>query len=132
MALVWSDKKYATGFREIDEQHREMFGLANDLLAALDQGESREQISARLEHLGEHAVSHFQCEEAHMERHECPVRVTNECAHEWFLQDYKQLRELFDRDGNTPHFVGQVEEKVCDWLHKHLLAIDLVLKRFAG
>jgi hypothetical protein len=67
-----------------------------------------------------------------MERLQCPVRVTNECAHEWFLQDFAALRELFDEQGNTPHFIEEVEEKVCGWLRKHLMAIDLVLRRFSS
>jgi hemerythrin-like metal-binding protein len=132
MALVWSDEKYATGFEDVDAQHRQMFGMANELLAALEHGESREKIVARLDTLGDHAVRHFECEEGHMERLQCPVRVTNECAHEWFLQDFAALRELFDEQGNTPHFIEEVEEKVCGWLRKHLMAIDLVLRRFSS
>jgi hemerythrin len=132
MALVWSDKRYATGFADVDEQHRQMFGRANELLAALESGEPDEKISARLDDLGDHAARHFECEEGHMERLQCPVRVTNRCAHEWFQQDFAVLRQLFDEQGNTPRFVSEVEEKVCGWLHRHLLAIDLVLKRFAN
>lgn len=132
MPLVWSDRRYATGIEEVDEQHREMFGLANELLTALESGESREQVSARLEDLGSHAVRHFRCEEGHMERLECPVRVTNQCAHEWFLRDFAVIRELFDKHGNTPELIDEVEDKVCNWLRKHLMAIDLVLRRCSG
>jgi len=132
MALVWNDNKYATGIREVDDQHREVFVLVNELLSALESGESRERISGRLDLLADHAVRHFECEEGHMDRLQCPVRVTNKCAHECFLRDFAGLRELFDEHGNSPRFVREVEEKVCGWLTKHLMAIDLVLRRFAN
>ena len=132
MALVWKDEKYATGIQEVDEQHRVMFGLVNELLTALEAGEAREKISTRLDALADHAVQHFACEEGHMDRIQCPVRVTNECAHECFLRDFATLRELFDEHGNSPHFISEVEDKVCGWLHRHLMAIDLVLRRFSG
>jgi len=132
MALVWQDDKYATGFRDVDDQHREMFVLANGLLAALESGEPGSKISERLDALADHAVRHFACEEGHMSRVQCPVRVTNECAHECFLRDFAALREIFDKRGNCPQLVSEVEDKVCGWLHRHLLAIDLVLRRFAS
>ena len=131
MALVWKDERYATGIQEVDDQHREMFGMVNGLLSALESGESGREISARLDLLEEHAVRHFACEEGHMERVQCPVRVTNECAHECFLRDFAALREAFEKHGNGPRFISEVEEKVCGWLQKHLMAIDLVLRRFA-
>ena len=131
MALVWKDEKYATGFREVDDQHREIFVLANGLLTTLESGGPRSKISERLDALADHAVRHFACEEDHMARVQCPVRVANECAHECFLRDFVVLRELFEKHGNTPHFVSEVEDKVCGWLHKHLMAIDLVLRRSA-
>ncbi len=131
MTLVWNDEKYATGFQDVDDQHRKMFGLVNELLSALGSGESRQEISERLDLLADHAVRHFACEEGHMDRLQCPVRVTNECAHECFLRDFTALRELFDEEGNNPRFISEVEDKVCGWLHKHLMAIDLILRRFA-
>ena len=132
MALVWNDRSYATGIQEVDDQHREVFGLVNDLLSALESGESREKLSARLDILADHAVRHFACEEGHMDRLQCPVRVTNECAHAGFLRDFAALRELFEKHGNSPRFTSEVEDKVCGWLHKHLMAIDLVLRRCAS
>jgi hemerythrin len=131
MPLVWNEKKYATGFSDVDDQHREMFGLVNELLSALESGESGRKISDRLDVLADHAARHFTCEEGHMDRLQCPVRVTNECAHECFLRDFAGLRELFDEHGNTSRFIDEVEDKVCGWLQRHLMAIDLVLRRFA-
>ena len=53
-----------------------------------NQAETREKLSERPDVPADHAVRHFACEEGHMDRLQCPVRVTNECAHECFLRRF--------------------------------------------
>jgi hemerythrin len=128
MALVWSDARFATGVDEVDAQHRALFDMANELLEATRAGRPAAEISAMLEAIGEHAKAHFACEEDIMERRNCSSCLANKLAHRWFLQDFAELGELLARDGVTPDLVDEMEEKICDWLEAHLLAIDLSLR----
>jgi len=128
MELVWDPAKFATGVELIDEQHRELFGAANDLLEAARQGRSQQQIGLILDKMRGAALAHFSCEENIMERHNCSTCVTNKLAHKWFLRDFETLRESFARDGVTPAWISEFEEKVCTWFTEHLLAIDLSLR----
>jgi hemerythrin len=132
MTLVWSEARFATGVDEIDVQHRELFDIANSLVDAARQGRPREEVEQILDILHDHAVTHFTCEEGHMERRNCSACGANKLAHKWFLRDFADLREGFDAAGVTPEFIDEVEEKVCTWLTTHLLAIDTSLRDTAG
>jgi hemerythrin len=128
MALVWNEAQFGTGIDEIDAQHRELFEIVNRLVDAARQGGSREAVAGILDALSEHALSHFCCEEDVMERRNCSACVANKLAHRWFLRDFEELRRRFDREGVTPAFIEEVEDKVCDWLTSHLLAIDTAMR----
>lgn len=128
MALQWSDARFATGFEDIDAQHRRMFDMANELLAAATGGRPDAEVESMLDALGTFAGEHFICEEGLMERHRCSACIANKVAHEWFLADYRELRAQFDRDGVTPDLAQAIEKNVCQWLEAHLLAIDLTLR----
>lgn len=127
MTLVWGEK-YATGIKEIDDQHKALFVEVNELLEAARVGMPKEEIGKLISSLHEHSVMHFECEEGHMELRKCSVCAANRLAHREFLRDLADLSEQFDREGATLHFVDDVEEKVCAWLSTHLLAIDIALR----
>ena len=61
-------------------------------------------------------------------RRKCSTCAVNKLAQRWFLRDFGELRRRFDREGVTPALVEEVEDKVCDWLTSHLLAIDMALR----
>ena len=45
MAFVeWSDEKYAIGVARVDEQHRRLFELLNELHDAMQEGEGRDVV----------------------------------------------------------------------------------------
>ena len=128
MSLVWSEARFATGFEQIDAQHREMFAHANELLDAVRRGSAPDEVRSLLADLGEQAADHFCCEEALMERRNCSACTANKLAHKWFLIDFRELGDLLAREGVTDRLADEIEDKVCHWLESHLLAIDLSLR----
>jgi len=128
MTLVWSDARFATGVARIDAQHRAMFDVANELLAAVRAGHPAADVEAWLSTLGVQAVDHFACEEDVMERRGCSSCLANKLAHRSFQRDFADLGARFARDGVTVELADEIEEKVCRWLESHLLAVDLALR----
>ena len=53
-ALLWSDE-YSVNSAEIDNQHKKLFQLANDLTAAVKRGDSSEAFSETMDALIEYA-----------------------------------------------------------------------------
>lgn len=87
--LLWQEA-FLTGNTRIDSQHRELFNVANELLAALFSNRSTDEISAILSHLFTDIARHFQDEEnilrqlgfADLERHAAEHRRLLNHAHE--------------------------------------------------
>jgi len=127
MTLVWGEQ-FATGIEEIDDQHKAIFEDVNELLEAARAELPREEIGEIINSLQEHSVLHFECEEKHMDLRKCSVCAANRLAHRVFLRDFVDLRERFEREGATPRFVDEVQQKVCAWLSTHIMAIDIVLR----
>jgi len=132
MPVVWNEAKFGTGVPQIDAQHREMFTLANELLDAVERQRPVGQIRSLMSALHEHAARHFRCEEDLMERRNCTACTANRLAHKWFLLDFGELEAVLGREGVTEHLADEIEEKICQWLESHLLAIDISLRGSAG
>ena len=127
MPLVWKEE-LTTGIEELDDQHKAMFDVVNELVEAAGSGLPREHLNKLIRSLHEHAAVHFDCEERHMELRRCSVCAANHLAHREFLRDLVDLEEQFDREGATPDFVDQVRQRVCVWLKTHIMAIDIALR----
>ncbi len=57
---------YEIKVSEIDEQHRELFRMFNDLLDAMWDGKGRDIMQEKLQFLANYAVTHFNTEENYM------------------------------------------------------------------
>lgn len=124
MALTWDDKKYATGIKQIDDQHRSLFDRMNELLESCQAGAGSEEAIRTLDFLADYAEAHFGFEEDLMETHQCPNCNANKSAHAYLRNELASLRQELEREGPTPLFVIKVQERVCDWFVNHILKID--------
>ncbi len=134
MFLTWDDAKYATGFEEIDAQHKELFSRINELLVACttsggfsDQA-AEEQALKMVDFLATYVIEHFECEEECMERHHCPLAAVNKVAHTKFLQDFTKVKKQIDREGLTRGIIVKLEGLLVAWITKHIQKVDIALR----
>ena len=128
MVLIWNDTLYATGVTEVDDQHKRLFEIINELLEAGKSGESKESIAKIIDLLGTYVQTHFSCEERHMEQRNCSACAVNKEAHALFLELFTALRERFEREGPTDAFFMDVQTQLCHELTHHIRRIDLKLR----
>ena len=135
MILEWDDVKYATGFEEIDAQHKALFKGINELLQICSTGagsgsqEAAESALKMIDFLGKYVIEHFQCEEDCMERHRCPMLAANKAAHQKFLQQFIEIREKIGREGLTRGLIIKLEGFLCGWLTQHIQKVDSSLRK---
>ncbi len=97
MTLIWK-AGYSTGVPEIDEQHRQVFSLLNDLEGMIAKGVyDSPELNARIKHLGTHITRHFNSEEGCMDRVNCPMAMKNKQEHEQFLNRFVKFTSGFSR-----------------------------------
>jgi hemerythrin len=62
---VWKDS-YATGYHKIDNQHKELFGMINELHKSILAGKDKDIHLDILNQLSRYIVNHFSLEESIM------------------------------------------------------------------
>jgi hemerythrin len=119
--FAWDDK-YLVGIREIDEQHRRLVRMINDLHEAMvaDRGQQalREVVGRMVDYTG----YHFSTEEALLKRHGYPQFDAHRHEHDLFTAKAHELQERLEKSG----FVLSLEviRFLRDWLSNHILVND--------
>lgn len=122
----WSDS-YSVGVQEIDEQHKELVDLLNQLHTAIMEKHGSEASRRILDELADYTKTHFMVEESLMRISNYPDFETHKQIHEDLIGQVVSLQQKLD-DGQTKisfellHFL-----KV--WLMNHINEAD---KRFGS
>jgi hemerythrin len=130
MAVQWSDS-LASGFTEIDTQHKELFMRVNGLLDAFDKGTAgRAEVSKIVQYLTEYVVFHFGTEEKHMGRFGYSSMTAHKAQHEQFVKSFMRLKERMLMEGINAQLAEETKELVVDWLINHIKYSDRALGMF--
>lgn len=100
--LVWEENRHALGIPSIDQQHRDLMDLVNELTEAVAHGCDFEQALRQMEKILDFAAGHFAHEEALMRQHGFPGLEQHAAEHEKLLREAATLMktlspENFDR-----------------------------------
>jgi hemerythrin len=109
---------------DIDEQHRELFRMFNEVLDAVWDGKGKDAIREMLEFTTNYAVSHFATEERHMQRHGFPGYSEHKKLHEDFTADVLKFLHDYDRNGASTEMVVDVISSLGNWTREHIRATD--------
>ncbi|MEW6350378.1 MAG: bacteriohemerythrin [Thermodesulfobacteriota bacterium] len=122
--------QFETGFMEIDYQHRELFGMFNELLDAAWDGEGQQALKYSLTFMADYVVNHFATEERYMRHHRFPGYEEHKQAHDDFTAEVGAfIREYKDKD-LSGSLVVKVVSKLGDWTRDHVRGMDKELGAF--
>lgn len=118
----------ATGQPEIDEQHRGIFALADELAEALDSDRANEETVADcVWRLTDYVVQHFADEEQLMESAGYPELAVHRSLHEHLTAEtLRMAARYFNGEELQPATLAPF---LAGWLKDHILTVDL---RLAG
>ena len=124
--VVWSER-FETGIRKVDEQHRELAGIINQLSDAMYSGKGRNMMGRTLATLEKYAAYHFSTEENLMASHGYPDLAEHRKGHESFSGIVLEYRQKFEGDGIVVPaeilcFMGQ-------WIISHIMDEDMEFGR---
>lgn len=128
MAFEWGERTMGTGVASLDEQHRELIRIVNQLMDAGYNQRGRSEVGQTLEFLGKYVREHFAREEELMDLHNCPVATQNKQAHQAFLVEFDRLARRFEDEGPTQEFIFAVRTRLVDWLIRHISMVDTRLR----
>ncbi|AMV72804.1 bacteriohemerythrin [Desulfuromonas carbonis] len=128
MAINWDDS-LLTGVDDIDDQHRELFRRFNNLLAACNQGQGREEVLRTLTFLDDYIRSHFHEEELMQQRSNFPDYPAHRAQHDNFIATTEALADQFRSEGASLGLLVKTNTTLMEWLVGHIRKMDRAFAR---
>ncbi|MGQ9655754.1 MAG: bacteriohemerythrin [Thermodesulfobacteriota bacterium] len=123
----WKDD-YAVGVRVMDQQHKRLVGLVDELHQAMRAGKGSEGARKVLKGLVDYTMTHFRTEEEFMEKHSYPGFLAHKREHDDLTVQAKDLLAQSERGKLTvPIEAGKF---LKDWLATHILGTDKKLGKY--
>lgn len=124
--VIWNDA-YSIGMPEIDEQHKVLFDLINQLWGAIVNRSTVEQQVKLIEKLEHYTISHFTAEETFMRAFEYPDFDNHKKIHELFVKKIAQEKANLQA---TQHLSLDILNFLKDWLIDHIMVSDKAYAKY--
>ena len=124
MSVVEWSPAFATGVKEIDDQHRRLIAYINELHGM--SAPAARDLSRLLESAIDYTMYHFAFEEALMESQGYPLLDTHKKIHDAFAQELRALKAQFLAGTMTAE---QLKELLASWLFDHISKADIAALR---
>jgi len=129
MTMEWK-KDFEVGLHDIDEQHKELFNIINNLMESINSGRGRQEIEKVLKFLQDYVVDHFKKEEGYMKKFNYPGYANHKDQHDLFIANYNSINRFFEAWGASDGLVDMINRWVSNWLSDHILKVDKELGNF--
>jgi hemerythrin len=121
--IVW-DERYIIGIPVVDEQHKALLDLTNELYEACRKGDeaAREQFKDTIRRTVDYVKFHFSNEEKILERVKYPKASEQKQQHECFVR--KILEEVHNFQTGKTFVPNQFVRFLRDWILEHIAVSD--------
>lgn len=127
MTLFWKPW-YTTRDAVLDEQHRTIFELMNDLGALVEAGRyDCAELETLLKALDVQVDEHFVLEEGCMAKHGCPMAQKNKEEHNQFLHHFESFKKSYGKKKSL-EALKVFHEYASSWMHEHVCFVDIHLR----
>lgn len=119
--VEWEDQ-YSIGIKEIDNHHKKLFEILNDLTASIEEN-NEELLIQNVDALYAYTQYHFNAEEALMKKFNYPGTADHINKHSEFKSKILEFKSQVEELGPsivTKHIV----EYLTSWLANHILEED--------
>lgn len=120
--LVGWTEKYSVGSAEIDDQHKKLLSLINDLYSSFAEGRAEERIEGVLNEMVKYTEYHFKTEESYFNRFNYTDAQTHIKEHQFFIEQVGKFRNDFRNESITIAY--DIMNFLRDWLIKHIQGSD--------
>lgn len=119
--FTWNDK-YSVSVGEMDNQHKKLIDILNNLYDSMQQGQSGSALSRIVGDLLNYTRQHFSAEERIMQQHNYPKYDAQKKEHEFFIEKIKKYQE--DLDSGKTSFSVDMSVFLKNWLVNHISVVD--------
>lgn len=119
--VEWKDD-YSVGIDSIDQQHKKLLSLINQLQTAVDYSTGEQFEREALDELVDYTKTHFTYEEGLMRDNDYPDFEPHKAQHEKMFEKVKEVLAEYEQDQDTA--MANAAEYLKDWLINHINGTD--------
>ncbi len=128
MGFITWDNSYSVGVALIDNQHKRLINIINELHDAMGAGKGKDVLGKVLHELIQYVNTHFKTEEEHMVKYHYPDYETHRYEHEKLTDEVKRFYDDFN-SGKTVLNI-QIMNFLRNWLMDHIVVKDKKFGKF--
>lgn len=125
--LEWQES-YSVNIQVIDDQHKQLIALINQLHSALETNQENEVISEIIDGVIDYTHKHFDFEEEFLEKHGYPHLEEHKKLHADYRTQMAEMKEQFDN--SRMFFKPKLVRVLLTWFKSHILTVDMEYSRF--
>ncbi len=122
MALVEWKNIYVVNVVEVDNQHKKLVGLVNELHDAMIIGKGKEVLQKVLNDLVQYTLYHFATEEKYFDQYGYPESEHHKKQHKDLVEQVAALQKKYNSGEKV--LTLDVMNFLRDWLHDHIIGSD--------
>ena len=130
--VIWSDK-YLLGIDEIDNQHKGLVIIINELFNLMSQGKAKAHMNQIFDHLTDYTKKHFFVEEKMLIKFAYPDYEQHKIEHKKFIEKLDKYKKEFESGKVTISL--EILNFLKEWLLNHIQISDkkyaLHIKKFS-
>jgi len=119
--VEWKDD-YSVGIDSIDQQHKKLLNLINQLQTAVDYSTGEQFEREALDELVDYTKTHFTYEEGLMEQNDYPDFEPHKLQHKQMIKKVEEVLAEYDKDHDTA--MSNAAEYLKGWLINHINGTD--------
>lgn len=128
MFIEWNNKRYNLGIPTIDNQHRELFVITNQLHDLLEKEQYQSDAVKILKRLYAYTSYHFASEEGLLEEYSYPEINNHKNIHKTFTNKIKEFLKGVREKRNFP--LAPLQDFLVEWILKHIQGEDVKYTNF--
>jgi len=122
MALFNWSNQYSVNIKQIDEQHKILIGIINELHDGMKAGRGKEVMGPLINKLVDYTVFHFSFEEKLFTSNGYPEASSHKNTHAALVKKVNELKK--DYDSGKAILSMEVMNFLKEWLSGHILGTD--------
>lgn len=126
MGLIQWSEEYSVGVARLDNQHKKIIKILNQLIGQQFQTKDEKAIEEVLDDLQDYMKEHFRSEEDYMLKHHYSGYEEQRREHNQFIDRLFEAQKEFTKDGHLTSL--NLFNFVWDWFSHHVLAVDKKLR----
>lgn len=123
MPIISWEKKYSVGVVELDNHHKQLINMINELYFAMSKDRGQKLVNETIKDMLVYAKMHFDIEENYMHKSGYLSTLQHHREHERFVEKTQEMAQRCEEGEFVLSF--EVIQFLSDWLKCHILETDM-------